>query len=140
MQEPVLWSDDYALNIEQIDEQHRHFFKLIGDLFLAVRSPQWEGEKALAALTHLCDYAYYHFDTEEKFFEKAEYPERVLHRKYHEEFRRQTQLFLSRFRAPTADGKKVLEEAAAFAQRWLTQHILAEDKKYVQCLKERGVV
>jgi hemerythrin len=133
-----LWKEEYLLNIQEIDEQHRHFFTLINDLHLVSLQSITERE-ALLSLTRLADYAFYHFDTEEQLFDQCKYEGAEAHHAFHEAYRKRTKEYVERAREKGVNLGALVSEAAEYARHWLEEHIMVQDKKYVKVLREKGI-
>ncbi len=79
------WNESMSVNIEEIDNQHKEFIGIINTLFEAMKVAK--GYEVLDdVLNKLVDYAHYHFNTEEKYFEKFEYSDSQLHKDEHKNF------------------------------------------------------
>ena len=58
------WTQDMAVGIETIDEQHKELFKRISDLLQAIREHRCKSEID-GTIKFLDDYARFHFGEEE---------------------------------------------------------------------------
>ncbi|MFN3309093.1 MAG: bacteriohemerythrin, partial [Anaerolineales bacterium] len=64
----ITWSDEFSVNIKEIDNQHRQLIEMVNQLQRAMK----EGKGAAALndiLQRLIDYTDYHFSTEERMME-----------------------------------------------------------------------
>lgn len=134
-----LWKEEYSLNIEEIDLQHKHFFEILSTIRKLLDEHAMHRDQALMKLSELADYARYHFDTEEKYFETANYDEKKDHHNQHDAFRKQIPRFVEKLLTKGGDDRDVMEDVFDFARDWLAHHILEVDKKYVKCLHEHGI-
>lgn len=133
------WKAEYGLGITEIDDQHKRFFELINDIEALLDRPILAPADLVEVISHLGDYAFYHFDTEEQHFKEFEYPEAAPHITSHQKFREQVQGFMEKARKPETDGKTLAHALAQFANDWLVIHILSVDRMYVPCFKEHGL-
>ena len=79
------WSDQYAIGIPRIDEQHKFFFQVVHRLHKECLAN--EGEDAvLETLVFLESYVRKHFQAEEAFMREHEYPRVEEHGKLHVAF------------------------------------------------------
>jgi hemerythrin len=131
----IAWSEDLAVGVTLIDEQHKALFKAVDDLSEAM----WKGEgkEAVSKLvSFLGDYVIEHFGAEEKLMAKNDYPmyegHRVLHIKFLEEF----SAFRAKFQAGEVTSDlviKVLDETC----EWLRVHIKGTDKALGAFLQDK---
>lgn len=119
------WSDNLAIGVAAIDEQHKLLISYINELHRAVRQGR-EETVVLDILDALADYAASHFSTEEVFFMHSAYPETERHIAIHEQFKAQVAQFRGEVKAGSATvGTDVLE----FLKNWLLEHIQGTDHK-----------
>ncbi len=128
----LIWKQEYSVGLEQIDEHHRHFFDLINAIEAQAKRKTVSKDHLQKLLTHLRDYAFYHFATEEEYLERYGYRGRKIHARLHDAFRLRIEKFLDRTEDPRTDAASLYTESADYAKKWLLHHILVEDK---QCEK-----
>ena len=133
------WNNKYSVDIPLIDDQHRHFFELAGELRTAVDTKTWDRNRVLDLFKELVDYAEHHLETEERLFEEYGYPDAEKHCAEHYEYRGRTQGGWLAVRKPGADVSGLCTEMAEFTSTWLQEHILKVDMKYVGFFKKNGV-
>ena len=80
------FTNDCLLNIDTIDDEHRHLFKLINDAFALVKETDDVAPVAKNLLSSLKDYANTHFAHEEAYMESINDPELSLQKKEHAAF------------------------------------------------------
>lgn len=121
--ELIQWDETMSVGVEELDEQHRQLIRLINEAYAAV---QRHDERRLdILLAQMDDYARLHFATEEDYMVRCDYPDLADHRERHDTFS-----------ADVADFRKNrfertnLSQIFVYLSRWLTTHILSEDKKY----------
>ena len=122
----MVWSDEYAVGVAEIDEQHQRLFKMINDLNEAMALGQ--GKQVLdRILSGMVDYVGRHFQTEEYYMEKANYPELQTHKEIHTRLTHKVHEMVDRYNTGEVGlGVELLN----FLQDWLKKHILGTDKKY----------
>jgi hemerythrin len=131
------WSDEYALGIQALDEQHRGFFEAGHRLYDAILN--CEGEKRVEeSVAFLRDYANRHFKEEEGFMEKHAYPHLAQHKKQHTEFletldglRHDLELF--------GPSQHLADRTWEISQEWLVNHIIEEDTRYAHYIKQHNL-
>ncbi len=132
----LAWDNDkYSVGVGSIDSQHSVLFRLINDLYEAMRTGQ--AQKLTGALLEkLVDYTQTHFAAEEKMMAAANYPGLADHQAKHRDLIRQVGEFVSRFER----GEIALNlDLMSFLRDWLTNHIQKVDREYGPWLNEHGV-
>jgi len=132
-----IWTDEYSLGINVIDEQHKHFFEIVNIVYDVLDKSNATKEELLKIIDELIKYDYYHLSTEEKYFNQFFYSDMANHMKYHDMFRTQTEEYYNRLEKE--DLPKLSLEVTDFAKNWLIHHIMVEDKKYVPYFKEHNI-
>ena len=92
----IQFTDDCLMGVEQLDEEHRHLFDLLGRgmymLHNEYSGDQYSAIKAL--LEELEEYAERHFVHEEQYMEQLRDPELILQRSQHMFFKERILEFL----------------------------------------------
>jgi hemerythrin len=131
----IKWNSRYAVNIEDVDNQHQKLIDLINKLYDAMSVGK--GKDVLGpVLTELVDYTTYHFNTEERLFQQNGYPEYAGHKMAHDELAAKTKALKKEF---DTGNKKLSIDVMLFLSNWLNDHIMEEDKKYAPFLTSKGV-
>jgi hemerythrin len=137
--EKFIWTKKYSVGIDSIDEQHKHFFEIANSLVETALNDAATKEELVALLGSLGDYAFYHLNTEEKYFDELHYPDAQTHTEEHNRYREQVKKFLDSLENQEADTKKLAKEAAIYSGNWLFHHILLVDKKYTEFFQGHNV-
>lgn len=132
----ITWEENYSVNVKVFDEHHRRLVELINKLNEGMKSGK--GNDVLGSiLSDLVNYTVFHFNAEEKMFQKYSYVGYLEHQKQHASFTKQAIEMRDNFKS----GKVVLSvEVMAFLKDWLIKHICGTDKKYSPFLNSKGVV
>jgi hemerythrin len=131
------WSDDYALGIQAIDEQHKGFFEACHRLYDAILN--CEGEKMVEeSVAFLRDYASRHFQAEESFMAKHAYPHLEQHKKLHTEFLEVLDSLMDELEL-FGPSQHLADRALEISQEWLINHIIEEDTRYAQYIKDNNL-
>ncbi len=136
MAEFIEWSDKISVGIQEIDEQHQKLVDLINRLYAAMIIGEDKVAVANEVLDQLVQYTMIHFAVEESLFRIFEYPEYEAHCELHEDLR--TQVYEINTKVQNGE-KTVTPELLFFLRKWITNHIMVEDKKYSPFLLSRGV-
>lgn len=137
--EKFTWTKDYSVNIEMIDEQHRHFLDIVNKIADFINSKASEKKVLFDIVNQMGNYAFYHLGTEEELFDKYNYEDAAPHLEAHNDFREKTNSYISRIRKNDQNIEELSEEVAEYAGNWLLKHILVMDKKYSAFFNEHGV-
>ncbi|GFK93861.1 Bacteriohemerythrin [Fundidesulfovibrio magnetotacticus] len=131
----LAWNDRLAVNIKEIDDQHKKLVDMINKLHDAMK-----GGKADAVVLGIVDemkkYAASHFATEERHMKAHAYPEFAAHKAEHDKFVAK----VLQVEADCKSGKCAMSmDILNFLSNWLVNHIKGTDKKYGPYLNARGV-
>jgi len=75
------WHKSYELGVDFIDDDHKHLLKIMRDARAAILAKDYPASVKL--INELLEIARNHFEGEEEFLEKMDYPELEKHKKYH---------------------------------------------------------
>lgn len=127
---PLVWSDDFATGVAEIDEQHMILVHTLneasGKLF------KDSSLEMLQQITQdLLSYALYHFETEEELMQQYNYLEKVevdakKHLNQHRSFSEKVVSVREGLKSETPIESKDLLD---FLNHWLVDHILNTDQK-----------
>lgn len=118
------WDDTMSVGVEELDDQHKQIINIINDAYEAIQ--KHDEHRMPELIDKMQEYSSVHFATEEKYLKKYNFPELQGHKFLHVKFNRDV-----------AEFRKNLFETTNFSQifvylsRWLTNHIMEEDMKYV---------
>lgn len=134
-----IWTEKYSVGVAEIDKQHEHYFDIASGLVKLTGEESVPREKLMDKINELCDYARYHFSTEEKIFGQYAYPDAEPHIGAHEAYWEKMDQFLLQAKTAGGDTKKTAFEIAEFAGSWLVNHIMEMDQKYAAFLHSQGL-
>jgi len=129
------WSDEYLLQISEIDSQHKYFVSLINELYTATVNRAGV-MKLKEIIGRLNQYAKDHFATEEKYFKLFEFEGADEHIAEHQKLSAKVKEFSEKIN--TLDPKTSFE-IIDFLESWLLDHLVSMDRKYVDCFHKHGL-
>lgn len=133
--ELLQWKEEFSVEVEEIDIQHKNIVKILNDLNSAFMEKKQEQviEKIVAELS---DYTVYHFDTEERYFLQFDFEHSQEHIREHNDFKEKVLQFEEKLKT----NKTFLTyEVISFLKDWLVKHIAGSDKLYIKCFKDNGL-
>ncbi|MFZ5805579.1 MAG: bacteriohemerythrin [Verrucomicrobiota bacterium] len=131
----IEWNNSLSVNVAEIDKQHQQLVNMINELNDAMKSGK--GKDVLNdILTKLIKYTQGHFATEEKYFDKFNYPDTEAHKEEHRALVQQVSDFKKQFDSGTVGLSVQIME---FLSNWLKKHIQGTDKKYSACFNANGL-
>jgi len=129
------WREEYSVNVDEIDQQHKKLIQMINDLHTAMKEKKAK-DVIEDVLKRMESYVEEHFNTEEKYFDKFDYPEAEEHIQEHDQFVEKVEEFIEDY----MDGKMMLSmKLINFLKDWLTNHIKGTDQKYSEFFNEHGL-
>lgn len=135
MNSPFIWKDKYSLGIEEVDLQHQDLLEMVNHLWLERMSPM--NRKAFQQkIREIIEFAQLHFETEESYFRKYDYPETQAHMIEHDFFRQKMNFFISNVKIENITH--YLDEVIEFLEGWLIHHFMKVDQKYSDYMIKYG--
>lgn len=135
MKEYMPWSSKLELGVKMFDEQHKQLIRLINSLYNALQSGKGN-DAMIKILDELVNYTVYHFDSEEEMFKKYGYQNEAAHKKIHTDLKNTAVDLKKKILA----GEAVIGfNVISFLENWVKNHILVEDKKYVELFRSKGL-
>ena len=125
----VTWEDGFSVGSKLVDNKHKSLVNMTNELFRGCERHD-ETLSFMRVIQSAVNYAKTHFATEERFMQKANYPEAAVHKAEHEAFVLEVLKQVKKFE----DGSCTPLEFASFLKNWLLNHIAVSDKKYMPYL------
>jgi hemerythrin len=129
------WKLEYSVGVKEIDNQHKKIFEILGRLHIAIKSKR-EHEFLAEIIQELVNYSVYHFETEEKYFDKFKYEFTEEHKKQHQSFKEEIREIMD---TPNLNEEKVTKQLLEFVIKWIKGHVTGADRKYIKCFQENGL-
>lgn len=133
-----MWKDKYIVGVEKIDEQHKELFSRVSEFLFSLRKEgEWEDKlaKLNETLEFMKSYVVIHFDDEEAYQKEINYPELIIHKELHDQFKHEVGIFVERFN-DEGYNEVLVQEFAGKLLAWLINHVAVSDRKIVDFLKD----
>ena len=130
----LIWREEFSVNIQHIDNQHRRLFEMCNRLIATIRDGRGRADMA-EALGLLVSYATYHFTEEEALLDRYGYPEGAQHAEEHKRLMERVAILEHRLSQDLMDADELL----SFLHEWIGTHILANDRRYAAFINAKGV-
>jgi hemerythrin len=124
--EHISWTEDLAVGVASVDDQHKRFFQAANGLADAM----WEGrgkEEVGKTLDFLAGYAIQHFRDEEDLMVRYNYPQLPAQQSAHVTFNKQMKDLQDRYAAGES-ASAISIELLNGACEWFRNHIRLMDK------------
>ena len=125
----IEWTPELNLGIAEIDDQHRRIVDYLNELYQAQLRQDRNMLKEI--IDDVMDYTLSHLGFEEVMMRDAGYEFFNAHKWVHDAFVDRVSGLHKRF----DEGEDVAAELHALLARWLVNHILKQDKHYVDVVK-----
>jgi len=131
----IAWSDEFSVDIQEIDEQHKCLVSLINKLYEALARRDKEATIA-EVFDELVRYTRVHFSVEECLMRMFAYEGYEQHKRIHDKIVDRVELLHAQFKA---GDQSVGMELLYFLKNWLMDHIQRVDKSFAGHLTAHGV-
>lgn len=126
-----MWKDKYKIGVDKIDEQHKELFRRVSEFIFLLRSEvQWEDkvQKVKETLEFMQSYVVIHFRDEEAYQKEINYPELIIHKEIHDQFKHDMGIFEERFN-DEGYNEVLVQKYASILLAWLIKHVVVSDGK-----------
>lgn len=137
----MMWKDKYMVGVETIDEQHKELFKRLSEFIQIVqdKGKSWEErlDKVKETMSFMKEYVVFHFNDEEAYQEKINYPDMEIHKEAHRKFKEGINEYVEIFQQGGFTEERI-QEFSAKLMTWLIMHVGKMDQKIGEYVKEKG--
>jgi hemerythrin len=128
------WCKGFEIGVEEIDKEHESIIEHFKKLYNSIKEG-YVNDYFPELIKFLEHYINTHFEHEEKLQIECNYPQRKSHKKLHEDFKIQINDVITKY------NKEEFKKAdfinlTLMIKEWLVHHILIEDKKISDFLKQ----
>jgi hemerythrin-like metal-binding protein len=131
----VNWSNEYSINVDEIDNQHQEMLGLVNNLHSSVES-RTDKNILKKMLAELVVYTRMHFATEEQLMEQHDYPHHIEHKNEHRLLLQHLEFLLS---AVSIGKYPTFFSDYDISTDWMFMHISGCDKKLGEFLNSQNV-
>jgi hemerythrin len=122
--EKIVWNEALSIGNEQIDEDHLEILKIYNDL-IDIINGKGNFDEFARVLTDMTNYAFKHFDKEEIYMNKINYPYRDSHTQIHRNYIYKVSMFNLNYFENTN-----IDDVLNFIKDWWHKHIQGADAEY----------
>jgi len=130
----IAWSEEYELGNNFVDSQHKKLFELVSNIGKDCLEGRDVNDLS-ETLDFLLQYTVQHFNDEESLQQEYNFPEYEYHKKLHEEFEAIVIEKVAEFKEK-GSTEDLSETVNDFVITWLVNHILKEDMKIKEYIKD----
>lgn len=119
------WSADLETGNETIDKQHKELFVALNELVEAHRSGKGAQELS-KTVDFLTIYVVRHFADEERLQDEYDYPDKFIHKSYHNDFKNTVKELVAQLEAE-GYSDDLMASTIEIMANWLVHHIKSDD-------------
>jgi hemerythrin len=116
-----IWSDEYSVGDQEIDNQHKRVFELANSI-----PDTWNKEQVMHMVMKLFRHTREHFTAEETLMKATGYPQQTEHMALHDRLITK----LSEIAASPFENEDQVGAFKYFVYEWVIDHILNHDRKF----------
>ncbi|MDR2370524.1 MAG: bacteriohemerythrin [Treponema sp.] len=130
------WDSSLETGYEKVDNQHKQLIAALNNIILASREGKGKDE-VFKTLDFLTGYTIMHFSDEEKLQVKYDYPDYLIHKRYHDEFKATVGELTARIvkEGPSEEMVGIVTTAIG---DWLLNHIKGDDFRMAAYVKAKA--
>ncbi len=133
--EKIEWNASFNTGVKKLDDQHKRIIDMINKL-VEMGDLEVNSETIADILLRMSEYSREHFNTEEEYMLKYNFPDYSSQKAQHLEFKKKT----ADLCFETWEYKKsVPAEILTYLKEWWVNHILKSDMKYKTFFNEKGI-
>ncbi len=135
-----MWKEKYRIYVKKVDEQHEALFDTVSGFVKLLREDgDWVDKlpKVKETIDFMQKYVVIHFDDEEAYQLRINYPGYKAHKEIHENFKSEVREFANKFENENFD-ETLANEFAGKLMAWLINHVASSDQKIGEYAKTLG--
>ena len=132
----IKWENRFNTGYKRVDDQHKELVNILNKLYILVMNKDISKEDVAEELNNIIkdtvDYVAYHFSTEEAIMKAVDYSRFKPHVSKHRNFTNKVLEEVNNYK----NGKEIdIKAFTLFLRDWLFDHILIEDKIFINEVK-----
>ena len=127
------WDSSLETGYEKVDNQHKQLIETLNSIIAASREGKGKDE-IFKTLDFLTGYTIMHFFDEEKLMTKYDYPDFLVHKRYHDEFKG-TVTSLTQRLIDEGPSEEMVQIVTTAIGEWLLNHIKGDDFRMAAFVK-----
>ena len=131
------WDPDLETGHEKIDSQHKQLIEALNNLINAFRNGKGK-EQIVETMEFLTAYSIMHFSMEDNLMAKCEYPNYLMHKSLHDEFRVVLKNLTERL-VNDGPSEDLIDIVISTIRDWLINHIKGDDFRMATYVKTRNL-
>ncbi|MBA3005940.1 MAG: bacteriohemerythrin [Proteobacteria bacterium] len=131
----IKWRAAYATGISSMDIQHQKLIGLINKMYTVLRNEEPDSS-IQGVLDEMAEYAESHLKDEETILESNDYPDFANHLAIHKSYLDKLKVLMTEWQN---EDKAAAMDIYTFLRQWWMGHIVTEDQKYGEFLKDKGI-
>jgi len=136
------FTEQYRTGIALVDDEHQRLFEIIREVNTLINNELLHDkyDEIMHLLEGLKSYTEFHFHDEETLMERIQYPGLAAQKRAHAAFvERLVEIDLSDLDNMDNNQQEYLNELIQFLLGWLSNHILASDKKIGEYIRQNNI-
>ncbi|MEG6523562.1 bacteriohemerythrin [Desulfotomaculum sp. 1211_IL3151] len=136
----MMWKEKYKIGVPLIDNQHEELFKRVSEFIQTVRGEgNWQAklDKVKENMAFMQEYVVVHFNAEEAYQKKINYPDLENHQKIHAKFKADVNRYVQRLEQE-GYSEELVQEFGGKLMAWLIMHVAAMDQKIGEYVEGQG--
>lgn len=131
MENRLVWEDRFNIGVDIIDKEHKKLFKIINRLFAFGEDEEKSQWVCQEGIKYFKDHAIKHFSDEEAYMESIDYGGLKMHKRIHDDFRRQILPSLQQELVESDYSEDAVSHFLGVCTGWLLGHTLTEDRAII---------
>lgn len=125
--EQIAWLEDYKIGVDFIDKEHKQLFSTMNKLLTIIASEDKNEWACKEGVKYLKNHTIQHFEHEEEYMRSIQYGEYDIHKRLHDDFRKETLPSLEKEMNETHYSIESVRHFLGVCIGWVVAHTQTED-------------
>lgn len=126
--EHIAWDEEYKMGVDFIDKEHKLLFSTMNKLLKIIKNEEKSVWACQEGVKYLKNHTLEHFEHEEEYMRSIDYSEYEIHKRLHDNFRRDTLPALEAEMMETEFSTESIRHFLGVCIGWVVAHTLTEDQ------------